>query len=367
MWNHWTCSTTGSLRRSRGTLRRLVPVTLTLVASACGLGDDGFGGLEDPPTLWEDPGGDPEREILPVEWTPVWSHGSADDTLLIRPLRMQGHADGLYVLDVQAQRVLSFDRAGRLRWTSGSPGEGPGEFRRARDLRLGTGGDRLYVHDPDNGRITALDSSGELVRMISIRDVERSETLVVVGDSAFVLVTGAAEDPVAVLDEDGRVLRRMNLPWDEFTNLPHLARQGSAATDGDRWAYGFLLGNGFFPFEGLDSLGYVGRYVEHTDFPPVVVRRDGNRTIRRLERPPVCSGCSLSLSNGILYVLFGGGGSDHRRLVDLYRWDDGQHLGTYRLPAPATRIHVHDDRIYVLTDLPFPRITALELPGRPEL
>lgn len=313
-------------------------------------------------TLWEDIGAQPDRNVIPVEWRRIWRRGGVDDTLLIRPLRMQGHEDGLYVLDLQAQRILSLDREGRLEWSFGSPGEGPGEFRRARDLRMGAGGDRIYVHDPDNGRITVLDRSGELDRMISIRAAGRSETLVVVGDSAFVLITGAAEDPVAVLDVDGRVVHRGSLPWDGFSDLPHLARQGSAATDGDRWVYGFLLGNGFFPFEGLDSLGYVGRYVEHTDFPPVVVRREGSRTTRRLERPPICSGCSLTLSDGTLYVLFGGEGDDRRRLVDLYRWDDGRYLGSYRLPAPATAIHVHGDRIYLLTDLPFPRITAL---GRP--
>lgn len=317
-------------------------------------------------TLWKDPGGAPPRRMLPVEWTLLWSRGSVDDTLFVRPLRMQGHPDGVYVLDVQAQRVLAFDRAGRLDWSFGSPGEGPGEFLRARDLRLGSGGEWIYVHDPDNGRITVLDRSGRLARMISTREAGRSETLVVLGDSLFVLATRASDDPFAVMDRSGNVRRRMNLPWEGFPDLPPLARQGTAATEGDRWVYGFLLGDGFFSFDGLDSLGYVGRYVEHTDFPTVAVIRQGSRTTRRLAERPVCSGCSLTLSDGILYVLFGGASPEHHRIVDLYRSEDGEYLGSYALPVPASWIHARGDRFYILADLPYPELHALELPEPPD-
>ncbi|MFW6200627.1 MAG: hypothetical protein ACOC8K_08640 [Gemmatimonadota bacterium] len=317
-------------------------------------------------TLWEDPGGAPDRTMIPVEWNLLWSHGSVDDTLLIRPLRMQGYEGGVLVLDGQTQRVLALDRDGRLRWTFGSAGEGPEEFRRARDLRLGGRGDRIYVHDPELGRITVVDTAGRLIRDVGTRNVGRSETLVSLGDSLFVFVTGSSTDPVVVLDAEGRVRSRTSLPWDGFEGLPRLSRQGIAATDGNRWAYGFLLGNGFFAFQGLDPLSYVGRYVEHTDFPTVTVHRSGARTTRMLAEPPICSGCSLTLNDGILYVLFGGGGPDHARIVDLYRWRDGDYLGSYAIPIPATWIHARGDRFYVLADVPYPEINALELPAPPE-
>ena len=317
-------------------------------------------------TLWENPGREPDRTMIPVEWNRLWNHGGVEDTLLIRPLRMQGYEGGVLVLDAQAQRVVAFDRNGELEWTFGSAGEGPGEFRRARDLRLGSSGDRIYVHDPELGRITVVDTAGRWIRGIPARSAGRSETLVPLGDSLFVLVSGAPEDPVEVLDPEGRIRLRTNLPWDGFEDLPRLSRQGTAATDGNRWVYGFLLGNGFFGFEGLDPLPYSGRYVEHTDFPTIIVQRSGNRTTRTLAEPPICSGCSLTLNDGILYVLFGGGGSDHARIIDLYRWRDGEYLGSYEIPVAARWIHAHGDRFYVLADVPYPEINALQLPGPPE-
>lgn len=317
------------------------------------------------PTLWEESGRDPERTMIPVEWNLAWRHGGVEDTLLLRPLKLQGHDEGLYVLDLQAQRLLAFDREGGLEWTYGSPGEGPDEFQGVRDVRLGGGGDRVYLHDPEQGRITIVDDRGRSVRMISTRDVGHSQTLVPVGDSLFVLVTGAPEDPVVVLDLDGRVVRRMSLPWEGFADLPRLSRQGGAATDGDQWVYGFLLGNGFFGFEGLEPLPYTGRYVRHTEFPTVTVQRSGLRTRRVLAERPVCSGCSITLNDGVLYVLFGGGGSEHARIIDLYRWRDGEYLGSYEIPVSARVIHAYADRLYVMADVPYPEINALELPEPP--
>jgi len=316
-------------------------------------------------TLWEDPGRGPERSMIPVDWTLIWRRGGVDDTLLIRPLKLRGHDEDLYVLDLQAQRVLAFDREGGLDWTFGSPGEGPNEFEGVRDMRLGGAGDRIYIHDPELGRITIIDDRGRPVRMISVRNAGHSQTLAPFGDSLFVLVTGASEEPLAVVDLEGRVVRRMSLPWEGFADLPRLSRQGAAATDGDRWVYGFLLGNGFFGFEGLEPLPYTGRYVQHTGFPAVTVRRSGRRTTRMLAEQPVCSGCSLTLNDGVLYVLFGGGGPEHARIIDLYRWRDGEYLGSYEIPVSATAIHAHGDRLYVMADVPYPEINALELPEPP--
>lgn len=303
-----------------------------------------------------DPG---ERAFQEVGWDTVWSVGGRDDTLLHRPSALRPHREGLVVWDQGRFQVLAFDEEGELEWRFGAEGEGPDEFQDVPDLQVATDG-RVFVYDHANQRVTVLRPDGAVERRVGLADVPRSNTLAVPGDTMLAFVSMSSPvDPLQVLDLDGNEVFRGDFPWDGFTNLSTISRQGRAHSLGDRWAYAFLITNGWFGFEGLESMDYFGGFVEHQGLPTVVERRSRDETNQRLAERPRCTACALSISDSLL-VVHHGGHSDHARaLLDLYRWDDGTYVGSRLLPGSVRQAMAVGDLVYTLEEDPFPVLTAL--------
>jgi hypothetical protein len=156
------------------------------------------------------------------------------------------------------------------------------------------------------------------------------------------------------------VTRRFAVPWPGFARLDPLARQGFIAAQHGRWVYGFSMGDGWFPFDGLTPGRFAGRYVEHTDFPKVETHAQGSQTVTQMAEYNACSACSISLWNATLYVHFGGYGDAPRRTVDRYDLASGRYLGSDRLPIEATAVEGAGDRIYVLAENPYPVLLVLK-------
>lgn len=159
--------TARSTRRIRNALAPVATAGLTLVAAACvqqrstGIGEGGVTTRETLPS-----GIERVTNTLPADPGPSWT--------LVEELRV-GSADGdgpdvfgelrglvalpdggFAVLDSQAQELRVFAADGSPRATYGGEGEGPGEFRGAHGLMLDPG-DRLWVTDPSNSRLSVFD------------------------------------------------------------------------------------------------------------------------------------------------------------------------------------------------------------------
>jgi hypothetical protein len=298
------------------------------------------------------------RNVVSERWDTIWAWGGPEDTLLSAPGFMDASREGVFLFDYIDQRLLAFDTAGRVRWTYGGKGQGPGEFMNVRDIVVGAGGG-VDLLDAENARITRVDRNGRVARLISIADVDAyAGQMVPLPDGRFLLLTSQADSSVVVVDSTGRVTERSEFPWAGYARLQPIARQGFATEDGTSWIFAFAMGDGWFASQGARTS--VHGFVEHLDFPELVTEQRGRDTrVTRKARYHPCTACSLSLSGSTLSVLFGGYSRDAYRLLDEYRSSDGQYLGSRKLPSRSHLIAVQDRTYYVIVEDPAPRLLAL--------
>jgi hypothetical protein len=315
------------------------------------------------PELWPEREGPAYTRRFSVEqWDTLWMAGSSapGDTTLLLPYPIQATPKAVYVFDAGGQRLLAFDPGGRLLWSMGRKGGGPGEFRNVRDLKLTRTGTLLLL-DPENNRITEVDTAGGVRAEIPLTLAGHAEQMTPLADGRILLVASRKDVALLAIDRTGRVLDTLNFAWKDFTALPTLARQGltAVAPDGRSWVYGFMLGDGWFPFDGARPERYIGRYVDHRSFPRVEERAVSGGTVRRLAGYSPCTGCDVFLADSSLYVLAGGSNASRRAVIDRFRWRDGGYAESMRIPVAARKMAVVGDVFYLVVNEPYPAVLAL--------
>jgi hypothetical protein len=77
--------------------------------------------------------------------------------------------DTLFVMDLSANQVLSFDGSGRFLFKIGRVGRGPGEYRGISDFTIDSKNGRIYILDPNEASINEyMAGDGKFVRAISL-------------------------------------------------------------------------------------------------------------------------------------------------------------------------------------------------------
>lgn len=318
--------------------------------------------------------GEPERDVRPE---PLWSAGQGPrvvldltldtlfhrhgrtDSLLVNPA-LPRHTDaGVAILDRIEQEVTVYAEDGTRLWTAGGVGGGPGELRNVRDLQATESGE-LIVYDVGNGKLATLDVfTGQLRSELRLpEDAGTAESMVPLGDS-ILLVTLRADEPLAVVSVVDGSVERLAMPWPGFSRLHALHRQGITAAEGSRWTYLFRYGNGFFPFQGTEPMGYLGQFVEHLPFPALSVSVTPNGRSTSFVDSPVCSACSASLVGDTLFVHFGGETELAARILDAYDARTGAYLVSYRLPTFFKYVEVARDWIAGVREDPYPELMLL--------
>lgn len=346
----------GGMSAARRGLRFKLMIIFCVPVFAWACGGDA---RDEPENLWAEPAGPVQRQVLTAEWdTLLHLGGSADDTLLLLPLRMAATPTGVAVYDMATEQVSYFGLDGIRRWVFGRQGSGPDEFRRARDLKA-DGAGRLFVLDPQNLRVTVLDSLGTVVRRVPLRSVGHAERLVILKDGRMIFLTLNPIHPLVVTDSTGEVLDRLAMPWAGYARLNSLQSQGMLGFQpgSDAWVFGFSYGNGWFAFRGTDP-GLTGRFIEHTPFPGMLTRTEGDARQERLSTPTLAA-VGLSVLDSLVYVHFAGRTRMANRAIDLYRLETGDYVGSYRLPRAAVSVAVAPDRIYIQAHDPYPELLAL--------
>ena len=311
-----------------------------------------------------------ERIFATVAYDTVWVYGGPGDTILSLPAMPLAAPDGgLYVFDLQDQRLLRLTATGSLRWAWGRRGQGPGEVLNVRAMALGPDGS-VVLADSGNRRLVTVASDGRTLHEVPLpTGIVHVEAIDVLSSGAYVLKvfvtsTDDRSAPWAIVSRDGHLLGAPSVPWEGFAQRASIELTGHlvATSRDDRWIFGFGTGNGWFVFDSLLSVG-THPYVEHTDFPVSVSQSDGNATRTSFPTRPIVSANSLAVRQDTLIVLFGGLTSDRYRVLDKYDIESGSYLSSLRLPHSAIRFAVGPDHTVFTIDVSgvFPTIVALRV------
>lgn len=266
------------------------------------------------------------------------------------PHRVIASPRGGFILDDWSEfSVREFSVAGQLEWRFGRRGSGPGEFIRIMDVEFDSDGN-LLILDVDQGRVTVISPSGELVETHRALDAEQ--------------VLPKAFHPGSWSVMPG-LLSRQDTLWVSRTNVASrsVARPASLrynhAQASEGWATNMVDGGAvvFFRWSSqIVTLGPQGNVrlvfdgIEHISFPDVVEQEvtppaeSGLLSLRvaRIDPKAVTASIAASVHESRIYVLFAGRTDQARQILDSYSMS-GDYLGSYLLPHPVVSAAVLRD------------------------
>lgn len=320
---------------------------------------------DDPKQINQLPVGEQERSVVELAWDTIFQIGGTEsDTLLQMTSRPVADSTGFTVVDVYAKRVLRFDHAGRLEWTYGNAGAGPGEFLNPRDIALDREG-RTWVLDPRTARITVIGADGRGEALIPLDGLQYSpDALVPHPDGSATLVVANGETPLVRIGPEGQVLEQLAFPWSDHVRLSPLAAQVYTANDPatDLWVAAYSLGDGFYLYGEGTAVADRIPFVEPVPFAVVTTnqRTVGPGRTERTSRivDPIFAAMSVTVSPERIYVLFAGRSEHRGRIVDSYSRHDGTYIESVALPGVVGGIAYHRGGFIVEYQNPWPALAA---------
>ncbi len=271
------------------------------------------------------------RHYEATRWVMLWNVGGrmADTTFgVIR--EHVGSEKAIYVLDEGTLQVHALDpRSGRVIWTRGRRGSGPGELLRPVDIALTPTG--LAVLDQGNGRITWLDAGGRHLRDVAGESLSSASALCVFADGSFVTQQSRRSGYLVHYRSDGRVQTKWDFPWQVNTEQPMLL-SSSVLRGNPSGECHFAPTFGF----GLVHASSSGRLrttplLEKYPSPEFQIQPGSNGVPRTL----LVSGQNASLGGfswGDTVGVQAISASGKYAGLDLYDRISGQYLATWRLP-----------------------------------
>jgi hypothetical protein len=291
------------------------------------------------------------RKLSPTAWDTVWVFGGRDHELASATSLVPDGRGGVFFADPLLSRVYHVDPDGRLDWSWGREGSGPGEVRDIRAMTLNGSADLVLV-DSGNRRIVTLSSEGRLLSEVPLSiDAGYVSGVVSLQSDRFVMATDGSV-PWILVDRAGKQVQVVDTP-SGVDELSVLQRFGFITKwKQDRWVFGFQNGNGWFTFRS-SVVELASPYVEHTGFPS----SDANRLpIGEM----VHSAVSLSARGDTLTVLFAGSTRGQFYWLDRYELQTGAYFDSLLLPRPAKQAVVGSQGlVFVVTHDMFPTLMAL--------
>lgn len=288
-----------------------------------------------------------------------WVHGSwrvvggvSQSDYLGNPVTVAADGQSAYLFDAAEFAVKAFAFDGTPKWRLGRFGVQRGEFGRVTGLVVDAQ-HRLWVSDPDAGRISILSATGQLVRTID--GIEGILHVVPRPDGSFWGSTTRSAAPL-LFDAAGQHPRALQVP-SAFAHLDPLqafawlaeAPDGALATS-YYWSGHFVIARR----NGTEVRVYDG--VEDLAFPKVqydtLVQMNQRIPVKHIAHGSRTGALASAADRGVLYELFTNHGPDRsalQRTVDAFDEVTGRYIGSYLLPQPVISIAVHDGIFVALT------------------
>lgn len=294
-------------------LARRLTVALLATIGCSGASDRGEKWLDPLPGIEA-----PERVVVSSAWDTLFVvGGSAEDTLLLMPRTLAAGRGRIAAYDYGDDRVKAFDQQGRLLWTAGGTGSGPGEFRGNFGLQLDSHG-KVWAADPELARITALDDTGGVADLLPLT-VQHLAGIALVEDRPIAVLSGAQVTLLALGSGGAQAVE--SLPLAVLEQLPDFARSVVVASNGGGvWAMAYPYGNLLVVYDGT-AVRCTGKLVTGRGFPLQPVQT------------PVFSVSAITLQDSLVAVLANGGGEDRNRHIDRFALDNCQYRDSFELPG----------------------------------
>jgi DNA-binding beta-propeller fold protein YncE len=126
----------------------------------------------------------------------------------------------VYVVDGVNNRVIAFDGKGRMKFSFGTKGTGPGEFKHPVGIDISDEG-KVFIADTGNHRIQIFDSQGNFLRMFTVKASNQEKP----SDPVDVLAS-PFKDYVYVSDNDNHKIKvydqrgNFQFQWGKFGEGP---------------------------------------------------------------------------------------------------------------------------------------------------
>lgn len=299
-----------------------------------------------------------KRAVLTERWDTLAIIGgsSVEDTTFADPFVLRFWGDRIAVADWIGNHVRVFDAEGGLKWTAGSTGAGPGEFRQIADIAVAPNGN-LWIVGHRNVRISEVDTLGQFVRHVPLQHLPRAPSHVVVLPDRVVFTLNSDIHSIVEVDTGSFAIRRAyGFPWPDSLSFDYNLRVHPASTPRNpTWVAAFQHGPGFMIFRDGESSHH--RYVDDIPFQYKINERlkaSGADSLRY-------GALSADIVDGEIYMLFGGRPNraihpeEPTRLLDVYDLE-GTYLRSYRTPFHSRVMTTDGERFLFYQEDPYPQV-----------
>ena len=288
------------------------------------------------------------------EWEILWKYvGGTPASLLPFPTNLVVRDSGVYVLDQVRGQVVRFDvKSGKPSWVW--PDSTPRGVLSSATAIAGRADAGIVILESLPTRLTAMSSSGELIKRMMLSPFARANNICALSDGSYIVATGEERGQLARIDSAGNTVERSELPFDSLVNVRPLAKQFVLASDpagGGCWI-ALTLGVGFAHLTP-SGVATTSKFVEPMSLPETRVHRDSSMgkitTTEQLSRLQIAVSGIVG-THTELAIAFGGRSKLQGRLIDLYD-TSGSYKRSLVFPAMIKGIGRFRDLYIILAEM----------------
>lgn len=283
-----------------------------------------------------------QRHWVDVDLEKRFSVSKGEDYFLYGGWEVDTDSTGnFYFLDREDRRVKKFDSQGNFVTSIGEGrGAGPAEFQWPMDFTVTPDGE-VWIIDSHRRKLSRFSRSGSLAKSYQLDGTSASKSLALTENgNAIVLAHGS-----------GPVFRKWNPSGKLLTEFGTLVRDQKRtfmALDGMIRAgpRGFVFAPNrtghLLRFSADSTLEYAVKTMDDVPYPTVEYSSGQYRSVG-LEPVRRFSTLDVEVVNGKIYCFSHPASSPGKRVLDVYRYDDGRYLYSLELPVDFKKFGLTED------------------------